>query len=88
MAISVCAHYYEQSNNHTLNNSTVNHFFMKKTTSKSTSSWLQALLQTWRNANTSNVWAHCASVGFFWFFIDFSSNGCVCAALWTRVFTD
>lgn len=29
--------------------------------------WLHTLLQTWRIANTSNVWAHCASVGFFGF---------------------
>lgn len=67
MSISVCAHYHGQSNNHTINNPIVNNFFMKKTTSKSTSSWLQALLQTWRTANTSSVWAHCASVGFFGF---------------------
>ncbi|WP_201596431.1 YihY/virulence factor BrkB family protein [Psychrobacter fulvigenes] len=39
---------------------------MKKLTSKSTS-WLQPLLQAWRIANNSNVWAHCASVGFFGF---------------------
>ncbi|MGO3804436.1 YihY/virulence factor BrkB family protein [Psychrobacter sp.] len=29
--------------------------------------WLQHLLQTWRTANNSNIWAHCASVGFFGF---------------------
>ncbi|MGM8897932.1 MULTISPECIES: YihY/virulence factor BrkB family protein [unclassified Psychrobacter] len=40
---------------------------MKEMTSKSTSSWLQILLQTWRTANNSNVWAHCANVGFFGF---------------------
>ncbi|MGP4715226.1 YihY/virulence factor BrkB family protein [Psychrobacter sp. T6-6] len=40
---------------------------MKKSTSKSISHWLQPLLKTWQLANTSNVWAHCASVGFFGF---------------------
>lgn len=39
---------------------------MKKLTSQLTNS-LQPILQTWRIANTSNVWAHCASVGFFGF---------------------
>lgn len=39
---------------------------MKKLTSKVTN-WLPNLLQTWRIANNSNVWAHCASVGFFGF---------------------
>ena len=39
---------------------------MKKLTSKVTH-WLPHLLQTWRIANNSNVWAHCASVGFFGF---------------------
>lgn len=39
---------------------------MKKSTSK-VSNWLPHLLQTWRIANNSNVWAHCASVGFFGF---------------------
>lgn len=39
---------------------------MKKLTSKVTN-WLPHLLQTWRIANNSNVWAHCASVGFFGF---------------------
>ncbi len=29
--------------------------------------WLPLLLRTWRTANQSNVWAHCASVGFFGF---------------------
>lgn len=29
--------------------------------------WQQSMLQTWRIANNSNVWAHCASVGFFGF---------------------
>ena len=40
---------------------------MKESTSTSTNSWLQTLLETWRIANRSNVWAHCASVGFFGF---------------------
>ena len=44
---------------------------MKKLTPKLTptliGSWLKTLLETWRIANTSNVWAHCASVGFFGF---------------------
>lgn len=39
---------------------------MKKLTSKVTH-WLPHLLQTWRIANNSNVWAHCANVGFFGF---------------------
>ncbi|MGM8871520.1 YihY/virulence factor BrkB family protein [Psychrobacter sp. 2Y5] len=30
-------------------------------------SGLHSILETWRIANTSNVWAHCASVGFFGF---------------------
>ncbi|MGO3665746.1 MULTISPECIES: YihY/virulence factor BrkB family protein, partial [unclassified Psychrobacter] len=42
-------------------------YFMKKLTFKSVVGWLQPLLKTWRIANTSNVWAHCASVGFFGF---------------------
>lgn len=29
--------------------------------------WQALLLNTWSNTNTSNVWAHCASVGFFGF---------------------
>lgn len=41
--------------------------FMKELTSKSIKNWLQTLLETWRIANNSNVWAHCASVGFFGF---------------------
>ncbi|TEW86719.1 YihY/virulence factor BrkB family protein [Psychrobacter sp. 230] len=40
---------------------------MKKLTSTSIKNWLQTLLETWRIANNSNVWAHCASVGFFGF---------------------
>ncbi|MGE6439854.1 YihY/virulence factor BrkB family protein, partial [Psychrobacter sp. NPDC078370] len=40
---------------------------MKKLTSESIKNWLQTLLETWRIANNSNVWAHCASVGFFGF---------------------
>ncbi|WP_201566817.1 YihY/virulence factor BrkB family protein [Psychrobacter sp. JCM 18900] len=40
---------------------------MKKLTSKSIKNWLQTLLETWHIANNSNVWAHCASVGFFGF---------------------
>ncbi|WP_201606650.1 YihY/virulence factor BrkB family protein [Psychrobacter okhotskensis] len=39
---------------------------MKKLTFKVTH-WLSHLLQTWRIANNSNVWAHCANVGFFGF---------------------
>lgn len=39
---------------------------MKKITSK-VAPRLQPVLQTWRIANQSNVWAHCASVGFFGF---------------------
>ena len=39
---------------------------MKKLTFKVTH-WLPHLLQTWRIANNSNVWAHCANVGFFGF---------------------
>ncbi len=39
---------------------------MKLNTSKITSQ-LQPILETWRIANTSNVWAHCASVGYFGF---------------------
>ncbi|ERL54843.1 YihY/virulence factor BrkB family protein [Psychrobacter aquaticus] len=35
-------------------------------TSKSIS-WLKTLLEAWRIANSSNIWAHCASVGFFGF---------------------
>ncbi len=51
---------------HTQTHLIVNTFFMKKMTSESTS-WLQTLLETWRIANSSNIWAHCASVGFFGF---------------------
>lgn len=29
--------------------------------------WQHLILKTWRNTNNSNVWAHCASVGFFGF---------------------
>ncbi|TXD98164.1 YihY/virulence factor BrkB family protein [Psychrobacter frigidicola] len=29
--------------------------------------WQQLVLSTWRETNTSNVWTHCASVGFFGF---------------------
>lgn len=39
---------------------------MKKLTSKA-NQWLPHLLQTWHIANSSNIWAHCASVGFFGF---------------------
>ncbi|WP_352309308.1 YihY/virulence factor BrkB family protein [Psychrobacter sp. W2-37-MNA-CIBAN-0211] len=39
---------------------------MKKLISK-VINWLPHLLQTWRIANSPNVWAHCASVGFFGF---------------------
>lgn len=39
---------------------------MKKNTSKITS-WLHSIQETWRIANNSNVWAHCAGVGFFGF---------------------
>ena len=45
----------------------VNNCFMKKLTSKSTGSWLQTLLKSVSIANNSNVWAHCANVGFFGF---------------------
>ena len=40
---------------------------MKKLNVKLITGWLQPLLETWRIANNSNVWAHCASVGFFGF---------------------
>lgn len=39
---------------------------MKKITSNLTSG-LHPLLETWRIANNSNIWAHCASVGYFGF---------------------
>lgn len=39
---------------------------MKKMNTK-VSGWLQLVLQTWRSTNNSNIWAHCASVGFFGF---------------------
>lgn len=39
---------------------------MKKITSQ-ISSWPQLMLRTWGVTNNSNVWAHCASVGFFGF---------------------
>ncbi|WP_435978705.1 YihY/virulence factor BrkB family protein [Psychrobacter sp. DM4] len=39
---------------------------MKNLTSKITDA-AQPILQTWRITNTSTVWAHCASVGFFGF---------------------
>ena len=29
--------------------------------------WKDLILRTWRNTSNSNVWAHCASVGFFGF---------------------
>ena len=31
------------------------------------SKWMQMLVLAWRNTSNSNVWAHCASVGFFGF---------------------
>ena len=40
---------------------------MKNPTSKLINNWLQPSLKTWRIANNSNVWSHCASVGFFGF---------------------
>ncbi|MGP5648529.1 YihY/virulence factor BrkB family protein [Psychrobacter celer] len=40
---------------------------MKNLTATSTRNWRQTLLETWRIANTSNVWAHCASVSYFSF---------------------
>lgn len=40
---------------------------MKNLTSKLISNWLQPSLKTWRIANDSHIWAHCASVGFFGF---------------------
>lgn len=39
---------------------------MNNNTSK-IAKWWPLVLQTWRNTNNSNVWAHCASVGFFGF---------------------
>lgn len=39
---------------------------MKKIISNLTSR-LQPFLETWRVANSSNIWAHCASVGYFGF---------------------
>ncbi|WP_367103470.1 YihY/virulence factor BrkB family protein [uncultured Psychrobacter sp.] len=38
-----------------------------KTEQSQRKKWQQLILQTWRTANKSNVWAHCASVGFFGF---------------------
>lgn len=35
--------------------------------SPQTADWQQLILRTWRNTSKSNVWAHCASVGFFGF---------------------
>lgn len=51
---------------HTITNPIVDDCFMTKITSKLPSG-LQPLLATWRIANNSNIWAHCASVGFFGF---------------------
>ena len=49
----------------------MNNYFMKTIISKSAISqskkWVKPMLETWRSANTSNIWAHCASVGFFGF---------------------
>ncbi len=39
---------------------------MKKITAE-IKQWLQLMLPTWRIANNSTIWAHCASVGFFGF---------------------
>lgn len=39
---------------------------MKKNTSTITG-WLHSILDIWRIANTTNIWAHCASVGYFGF---------------------
>ena len=44
----------------------MNNHFMKDLPDKSAFG-IQPLLATWRSANTSNIWAHCASVGFFGF---------------------
>ncbi len=38
-----------------------------KNSSTRTAGWKQLALRTWRNTSKSNVWAHCASVGFFGF---------------------
>ena len=45
---------------------TMNNSFMKHLPDKSAFG-IQPLLAAWRSANTSNIWAHCASVGFFGF---------------------
>lgn len=44
----------------------MNNYFMKTIIAKP-KRLLKPLLETWRIANTSNIWAHCASVGFFGF---------------------
>lgn len=66
MEISAHTDYSEFTIGYNITNPTVKNRVMKKNTSKITN-WLQPLLQTWRIANTSNVWAHCASVGYFGF---------------------
>ena len=66
MLINAYNGYHTTANPLTFINSIVNNRFMKKMTSESTS-WLKTLLDTWNTANNSNIWAHCASVGFFGF---------------------
>lgn len=44
----------------------MNNNFMKNLPDKSAFG-IQPLLAAWRDTNTSNIWAHCASVGFFGF---------------------
>ena len=66
MLINAYNGYHTTAHHLTFINSIVNNRFMKKMTSESTS-WLKTLLDTWNTANNSNIWAHCASVGFFGF---------------------
>lgn len=66
MLINAYNGYHTTAHPLTFINSIVNNRFMKKMTSESTS-WLKTLLDTWNTANNSNIWAHCASVGFFGF---------------------
>lgn len=63
---SICSDYHVAANNHIITNTIVNKRFMKKMTFK-LANWLPSLIDTWRIANRSNIWAHCASVGFFGF---------------------
>lgn len=66
MLINAYNGYHTTAHPLTFINSIVNNRFMKKMTSESTS-WLKTLIDTWNTANNSNIWAHCASVGFFGF---------------------